>query len=51
MKWIKDQYISEAWLCPKCGAMVQGDGYGGCDYKFCPYCDREQEGKQNENKN
>lgn len=23
MKWIKDQYISEAWLCPYCGRPVE----------------------------
>ena len=49
MKWIKDKQTGN-FICDKCGNMVQHNGYGGCDYKFCPYCGREQEGKHNEDK-
>ena len=41
-KWLKDKF-TDNYLCPKCGAMVQGDGYGGIQYEFCPYCGRPVE--------
>lgn len=37
MSWIKDEYI-DGFICPHCGNMVRDNGYGGCDYKFCPHC-------------
>ena len=40
MSWIKDEYI-DGFICPYCGNMVRDNGYGGCDYKFCPHCSRE----------
>ena len=40
MSWIKDEYIN-GFICPHCGNMVRDNGYGGCDYKFCPHCSRE----------
>ncbi len=39
MKWLKDKY-TDNFICPKCGQMVGHNGYGGCDYEFCPYCGR-----------
>ena len=37
MKWIKDKY-TDSFICPKCEMMVGHNGYGGCDFQFCPYC-------------
>lgn len=42
MKWLKDKFTGN-YICPKCGAMVQGDEYGGIQYEFCPYCGRPVE--------
>ena len=41
-KWKKDKF-TDNYLCPKCGHMVGHNGYGGCDYKFCPECGRPVE--------
>ena len=49
MKWKKDKF-TDNYLCPKCGAMVQGDGYGGIQYEFCPYCGRAVEPVKAEDK-
>ena len=50
MKWIKDE-STDNFICSKCGYMVQGNGYGGCDYQFCPYCGREVEPVKGDEKN
>ena len=42
MKWLKDKF-TDNFICPKCGYMVDHNGYGGCDYKFCPECGRAVE--------
>lgn len=39
MKWTKDLYTIN-FICPYCGDMVRDNGYGGCDYQFCPNCGR-----------
>lgn len=36
MKWLKDKF-TDNFICPKCGYMVGGNGYGGIQYEFCPY--------------
>ncbi len=40
MKWVPDIYTTN-FTCPHCGSMVRDDGYGNCDYTYCPYCGQE----------
>lgn len=40
MKWVPDIYTTN-FTCPYCGSMVRDDGYGNCDYTYCPYCGQE----------
>ena len=35
--WQRDEYTTN-YTCPYCGMMVRDNGYGSCDYEFCPYC-------------
>jgi DNA-directed RNA polymerase subunit RPC12/RpoP len=42
VKWLRDMY-TDNFVCPYCGSMVPDNGYGSCDYKYCPHCSREIE--------
>lgn len=42
MKWVEDIY-TDGFHCPHCNMMVPENGYGGCDYEYCPYCGEEVE--------
>ncbi len=42
VKWLRDIY-TDNFICPYCGSMVPDNGYGSCDYKYCPHCSREIE--------
>lgn len=42
MKWEQDVYTTN-YTCPRCGNMVRDNGYGECDYSYCPYCGEQVE--------
>ena len=48
MKWIKD--VTGNYICSQCGNMVPDNGYGDCDYEFCPHCGEPVQEEKHENK-